>query len=145
MVFLNDSKSLQVSWTLFDILTDLNDAVVWMFSARPSNSSSPFNKPLGIVSFSNKKNYYWRQFANKIRVRWANCHHFKLLISHMPFVGFRFCQLCSKLVSVGHCLWAKQYHETIHFASNGVLNCSHSRQSFNTKISKCLTVNLRTV
>ena len=46
MVFhwiLSDRKSPQVSRTLFNILTDLNNAVVWMFFTRPviSNSSSP--------------------------------------------------------------------------------------------------------
>ena len=44
-------KSPQVSWTFLSILTDLNNAVVWMVSARPLifNSSSLLNKPLGIV------------------------------------------------------------------------------------------------
>ena len=48
MVFrwcLNDSKSLQVSKTVFSILTDLNNAVVWIVLNRPpiSNSSSHFS------------------------------------------------------------------------------------------------------
>ena len=49
---LTDSKSPQVSRTLFSILADLNNAVVWMVSTRPliSNSSSPFNNPLVIVT-----------------------------------------------------------------------------------------------
>ena len=51
MVFpwsLSDSKSSQVSRTLFSILIVLNSAVVWMVSTRPPNSksSSPFNNHL---------------------------------------------------------------------------------------------------
>ena len=51
MVFqwsLSDSKSLQVSRTLFSILIDLNNAVLWMFSTRVLifNSSSPVTNPL---------------------------------------------------------------------------------------------------
>ena len=48
---LNDSKSPQVFRTLLSILTDLNNTVVWMVSARSpiSNSSSPLNKYLGII------------------------------------------------------------------------------------------------
>ena len=51
MVFrwsLRDSKSPQVSRTLFSILAVLNNSVVWMVSTRPptSKSSSPFNNPL---------------------------------------------------------------------------------------------------
>ena len=48
---LSDGKTPQVSRTLLSILADLNNAVVWMISARPPiiNSSSPFTKPLGII------------------------------------------------------------------------------------------------
>ena len=48
---LSDSKSSQVSWTLFNILTVLNNVVVWMVSTRPliSKSSSPFNNSLVTV------------------------------------------------------------------------------------------------
>ena len=54
MVFhwsLSDSKSPQVSRTLFNILTVLNNAVVWMVSTRPptSKSSSLFDNSLVIV------------------------------------------------------------------------------------------------
>ena len=54
MVFhwsLSDSKSPQVSRTLLSILAVLNDAVVWMVSARPPTytSSSPFSNPLVTV------------------------------------------------------------------------------------------------
>ena len=54
MVFhwsLSDSKSPQVSRTLFSILAVLNNAVVWMVSTRPptSKSSSPFSNPLVTV------------------------------------------------------------------------------------------------
>ena len=54
MVFhlsLSDSKSSQVFRTLLSILTDLNNAIVWMVSTRPliSKSSSSFTNPLGIV------------------------------------------------------------------------------------------------
>ena len=53
MVFhwsVSDSQSPQVTRTLRNILTDLNDAVVWMVAACPliSNASSHLNKPLGI-------------------------------------------------------------------------------------------------
>ena len=48
---LSDSKSHQVSRTLFSILAGLNNAVVWMVSTCPliSNPSSSFTNPLGIV------------------------------------------------------------------------------------------------
>ena len=49
---LSDRKSLQVSRTLLSTLADSNNTVVWMISIRPliSKSSSPFTKPLWIVS-----------------------------------------------------------------------------------------------
>ena len=48
---LNDSKSPQVSRTLLSILTDINNAVVWMVSIRPliSKSSGPCTNPLVTV------------------------------------------------------------------------------------------------
>ena len=48
---LSNSKSPQVSRTLLSILTDLNNAVVWMVSTRSptSKSSNPFNNPLVTV------------------------------------------------------------------------------------------------
>ena len=54
MVFhwsLSNNKSSQVSWTLLNILVDLNNAVVWMASTRPliSKSSSPFTNHLVTV------------------------------------------------------------------------------------------------
>ena len=54
MVFhwsLNDGKSPQVSRILLNILSVLNNDVVWMVSTRPptSKSSSPFNNPLVTV------------------------------------------------------------------------------------------------
>ena len=54
MVFhlsLNDSKSSQVSRTLLRILADLNNALVWIVSARLpiSNCSRPCTKPPGSV------------------------------------------------------------------------------------------------
>ena len=54
MVFLLslcDRKSPQVSGTLLSILTDLNNAIVWMVSTCSliSKSSSPFTNPLEIV------------------------------------------------------------------------------------------------
>ena len=54
MVFywrLSDSKSLQVSKTLLNILADLNNAVVWIVSTRPviSKSSNPNTDPLVTV------------------------------------------------------------------------------------------------
>ena len=54
MVFhwsLSDSKSPQVSRTLFSILVVLNNVVVWMVCTRPptSKSSSPFSNPLVTV------------------------------------------------------------------------------------------------
>ena len=58
MVFhwsLSDSKSPHVSRTLLSILTDLNNAVVWIVSTRPfiSNSfTSPFINPLVTVTRS---------------------------------------------------------------------------------------------
>ena len=54
MVFhcsLSDNKSPQVSWNLLSILADLNNALVWMVSARLLIflSSSPFTNPLRII------------------------------------------------------------------------------------------------
>ena len=54
MVFhwsLRGSKSPQVSGTPLSILADLNNAVVWVVSARPliSKSCNIFTKPVGIV------------------------------------------------------------------------------------------------
>ena len=47
-----ESQWQQVSSNLLSILADLNNAAVWMVSARPliSNSSSSFTKTSGIVS-----------------------------------------------------------------------------------------------
>ena len=52
-----DGLSLDFEWqqdsfrTLLSFLADLNNAVVWMVSARPpiTNSSSPLTKPLRII------------------------------------------------------------------------------------------------
>ena len=54
MVFhwsLSDSKPHRVSRTLLSILTDFNNAVIWMVSTRRliSKSSTPFNNPLVTV------------------------------------------------------------------------------------------------
>ena len=48
---LSDSKSLQFSKTLLNILANLNNSVVWMVSTNPviSKSSSPFTNPLVTV------------------------------------------------------------------------------------------------
>ena len=48
---LSDSKSPWVSRTLLSILTDLNNAVVWLVSAFHliSKSSNPLSKPLGTI------------------------------------------------------------------------------------------------
>ena len=48
---LSDSKSPQVSRTLFSILAVFNNAVIWMVSTRPptSKSSRPFDNPLVTV------------------------------------------------------------------------------------------------
>ena len=48
---LSDSKSFDVSKTLLSILVDLNNAVVWVVSARPliSKPSSPFTYSLVTV------------------------------------------------------------------------------------------------
>ena len=72
--------------------------------------------------------YIYRQFLSFFlchiqsispdRVRWANYHHFRLLISRMCVVCFRFCLLCSKLESVEHCLCGKQNHDAVHSSRN---------------------------
>ena len=54
MVFswiLSDSKFSQVFWFLLSIMSDFNNAVVFMVSTCPriSKSSIPFTNPLGIV------------------------------------------------------------------------------------------------
>ena len=48
---LSDSKSLQVSRTLFSILAVLSNAVIWIVSDHPPTpkSSKPINNPLVIV------------------------------------------------------------------------------------------------
>ena len=82
MVFhwsLSDSKSSQISRTLLGILTDLNNAVVWMISTRPFNSrsSSLYTHPLvtvpkapikiGItVTFMFHSSFF--QFPNKVPI-----------------------------------------------------------------------------
>ena len=61
----------------------------------------------------------------------------------MDFNCFRFCLLCSKLESVGHCLWGKQHHDAIHTLQKC---CTVAIQlgNFNTKVSKYLGINLKT-
>ena len=79
MVFnwsLGDSKSPQVSRTFLSILVVLNNAVVWMVSARPP-TSSPFNNPLvnvpkapitiGIVITFMLHSFFF-QFPSKVQV-----------------------------------------------------------------------------
>ena len=81
MVFhwsLCDSKSLQVSRTLLNILADFNYAVIWIVSTRPliSKSSSPFNNPsvteprapitIGIIDTFMFHSFF--QFPRKIQV-----------------------------------------------------------------------------
>ena len=46
----------------------------------------------------------------------VNCYDFKLSISRMHFVCFRFCLL----ELVGHCLWEKQHHDAIHTSSRNL-------------------------
>ena len=67
MVFLwslSDSKSSHVSRTLFSILVDLNNAVVWMVAAHPliSNSSSPFFQAFRDCFECTNYNRYHRHF-----------------------------------------------------------------------------------
>ena len=40
------------------------------------------------------------------------------IIFHMHFICFRFCLMCSKLNSIGVCLWGKQHHNAIYFTRN---------------------------
>ena len=47
---MSDGESPQDSRTLLSILADLNNAVVWMFSALISKSFSSFPNTLGVVS-----------------------------------------------------------------------------------------------
>ena len=58
------------------------------------------------------------------RVRWENCRYSKLFILPIHFLCFRFCRLCSKQVSDGHCLWRKQHHDAIHFTRHLETVCS---------------------
>ena len=93
MVFywgLSDSKSPQVSRTLFSILADFNNAVVRTVSNRlvTSKSSSPFVLILG--DFMKGTNYYWYSrhfhvpqfFNSQIRSRYltffSHCFNFTL-------------------------------------------------------------------
>ena len=66
----------------------------------------------------------------------------------MHFVCFSFFLPCSKLESVGHSLWRKQHQSKILFSLNfetAALMLEIHAKSSNSKISECLTVNLRTV
>ena len=80
-------------------------------------------------------------------VRWVNCHHFDLYISRMRYICFRLCLLCSKLESVGHCLWVQQHHNAIHsFRNLEKTSCTawHSQQNSHTNIWEFGGINLRT-
>ena len=77
------------------------------------------------------------------RVRWVNCCYFKLLISCMLFVCFRFYLLGSKLELDGHCIGRKaaQWHNLlIQKFANGMPYC----RTTNTKIMQYSGINLRT-
>ena len=68
---LNDSKSLQVSKTLFSIRVNLNNAVVWMVSAFPFNlhSSSMFLQVLRLQSVSPSPSCFTLFYlSNKVQV-----------------------------------------------------------------------------
>ena len=67
MVFhwsLSDSKSLRVSTTLFSILTDLNNAEIWMMSTRPLIFQAPqsFYHSFGDCTQNTNYNWYKRHF-----------------------------------------------------------------------------------
>ena len=66
------------------------------------------------------------------KVWWVNCHYFKLSISRLLYLN-QFYLLCSKLESVGHCLWGKQYNDAIHFSKNFKMACCDSRRKFQNK------------
>ena len=77
---LSNSKSLQVSRTLLSILSDINNAVVWMVSTCPliSKSSSPCTNPLvtvprapitiGIIVTLMFHSLFFFQFLRKVQV-----------------------------------------------------------------------------
>ena len=74
MVFhwsLNDSKFPEVSRTLLSILTDLNNAVVWMVSTRPLifKSCSPCSNPLVIVPGAPITYYYYYLTFSQYRLQ----------------------------------------------------------------------------
>ena len=97
----SDSESPHVSRTLLSILTDLNNAAVWMASTCPllSKSSSPFTNPLGIISsvrtppdvtISFVFHRVFFQFSSKVYV--LNSHfvffYFQLVVSRDARVHF---------------------------------------------------------
>ena len=68
-------------------------------------------KLLAEILLDSYKNYVIQLASSNLRLHllhtkvWVvNCYYFKLLISHMRFICFRICLLCSKRVSVVHCL-----------------------------------------
>ena len=89
MVFhrsLSDHKSPQVSRTLLSILTDFNNAVVWMISIRPviSKSSSAFNNPSvtvprGLITISINVTFMFYRFLNS-QARWRHLSFFFVLV-----------------------------------------------------------------
>ena len=92
MVFcwsLSDTNSPQVTSTLHSILVYLNNAVVWMVSARPliSNSSSSFIKSLGIFPSTPIKNgiavtFVFRSFlCYRERFRYLSLLSFSLVLT----------------------------------------------------------------
>ena len=86
---LSDSKSPQVSMTFFCILADLNNAVVWMLSIRPSmtNSSSPLSKPLRT---STRVNYMWYHPYPLVPQLSLSSSKVKVLVSPFAFFHFHF-------------------------------------------------------
>ena len=58
---LSDSKSPHVSKTLLTILTDLNNAIVWMVSTHPVDFKSS-NQSFGDFTKSTNYNWYNRHF-----------------------------------------------------------------------------------
>ena len=93
MVFhsiLSDSKSSQVSRTLLSILTDLNNAVVWMVFLRLliSKSACPFINLL--VTVPRAPNYdYYQYITNNIKSNTDTINFILLLLSLYQFFYFR--------------------------------------------------------
>ena len=139
-----------LSCTLSYIYFHSQKYIIWYYAYTVNR----YNK--NILHFFYIISYNWWNFVllrtpNHLpiyRVRWVSCRRFIFLISRMR-VAFSFCRLRSTVVGlIEHGLWEKQHHQAIcSFTEFNTACCIawHSYRSFDKNISKCLSVNLKTV